>query len=182
MPHILARELSFAIKDKKHPSLDPIVTTLDERGLHLGATIGGALLLNDETAPYAGIGMAAPYIPGLVREYQVNKKALDLLKEVKEVEVVGISKGKGFQGVMKRHNFHGGPASHGSLQHREPGSIGARAKPGRVAKGKKLPGHMGLDTVTKRNIKVSYIDPEKNLIGLKGPVPGPIGSLVIIRK
>lgn len=111
-----------------------------------------------------------------------DKITLDLLKEVKEVEVVGISKGKGFQGVMKRHNFHGGPASHGSLQHREPGSIGASAKPGRIAKGKKLPGHMGLDTVTRRNIKVSYIDPEKNLIGLKGPVPGPIGSLVIIRK
>lgn len=81
-PHVLARELSFAIKDKKHPMLDSIVTTLDERGLHLGAPIGGALLLNDETAPYAGIGMAAPYIPGLVREYQVNKQALDLLKEV----------------------------------------------------------------------------------------------------
>jgi len=111
-----------------------------------------------------------------------DKVTLDLFKEIGEVEVTGISKGKGFQGVMKRHNFHGGPGSHGSLQHREGGSIGARAKPGRVEKGKKMAGHMGLGSITRRNIKVSYLDPEKNLIGLKGPVPGPIGSLVIIRK
>ena len=111
-----------------------------------------------------------------------DKITVDLFKEVGEVEVTGISKGKGFQGVMKRHNFHGGPASHGSTQHREGGSVGQRAKPGRVEKGKKMAGHMGFGSVTKRNIKVSYLDPEKNLIGLKGPVPGPIGSLVIIRK
>lgn len=110
-----------------------------------------------------------------------DKVTVELFKEIETVTVVGVSKGKGFQGVMKRHNFRGGPASHGSLQHREGGSIGACAKPGRVAKGQKMAGHMGLDQVTRRDIKVSYLDPEKNLIGLKGPVPGPNGSFVIIR-
>ena len=104
------------------------------------------------------------------------------LKDVKEVIVTGISKGKGFQGVIKRHNFACGPMSHGSHHHREPGSIGPRAKPGRVEKGKKLPGHMGTDQVTIHKVQVAYLDIEKNLVGLKGAVPGAKNGLVIIKK
>lgn len=104
------------------------------------------------------------------------------LKDVKEVTVMGVSKGKGFQGVIKRHNFSRGPMSHGSHHHREPGSIGARAKPGRVEKGKKLPGHMGTGQITLNKVKVAYLDAEKNLVGLKGAVPGARGGVIIIRK
>ncbi|KKU78259.1 MAG: 50S ribosomal protein L3 [Candidatus Peregrinibacteria bacterium GW2011_GWA2_47_7] len=96
-------------------------------------------------------------------------------------KVTGTSKGKGFQGVVRRHHFAGGPASHGSHMKREPGSIGARARPGKVHKGKRMAGHMGLDRVTEMK-EVVYVDMEKNLIGLKGAVPGGNGTLVIIRK
>ncbi|MFA6549761.1 MAG: 50S ribosomal protein L3 [Candidatus Gracilibacteria bacterium] len=106
---------------------------------------------------------------------------LDSLKEVKEVTITGVSKGKGFQGVIKRHNFSRGPMSHGSHHHREPGSIGTRAKPGRVNKGKKMPGHMGLDTVTIKGVKIMHIDNEKHLLAIKGAVPGAKNNLVIIK-
>lgn len=111
-----------------------------------------------------------------------DKLTLETFKDIEIVQVIGISKGKGFQGVIRRHNFSRGPETHGSHHHRRPGSIGACAKPGRVHKGKKLPGHMGTDKVTIRDIHVVHLDPEKNLIGLKGPVPGANGSLVIIQK
>jgi large subunit ribosomal protein L3 len=111
-----------------------------------------------------------------------DKLTLEALKEVKEVKITGISKGKGFQGVMKKFHFAGGPDSHGHVSHRRPGSIGCRAKPGRVEKGKKMPGHLGSVQITKRNIPVVYMDIEKHLIGLKGPVPGPSGNLIIIEK
>lgn len=107
---------------------------------------------------------------------------VDIFKEGELVRVTGVSKGKGFQGVMKRHNFAGGPASHGSHFQREPGSIGARAKPGRVHKGKKMAGHMGTDTVTLQKVPVGIVDVENNVIGVKGPLPGSKNSLVIIRK
>ncbi|MBU1992192.1 MAG: 50S ribosomal protein L3 [Patescibacteria group bacterium] len=111
-----------------------------------------------------------------------DKVTLETFKEVEEVRVTGISKGKGFQGVIKRYNFSRGPESHGSHHHREPGSIGACAKPGRVLKGKKMPGRMGTDTVTIKRTKVEYIDIEKNLIGLRGPVPGGKNGIIIIKK
>ncbi|OGJ42137.1 50S ribosomal protein L3 [Candidatus Peregrinibacteria bacterium RIFCSPLOWO2_02_FULL_48_14] len=95
-------------------------------------------------------------------------------------KVTGTSKGKGFQGVVRRHHFAGGPASHGSHMKREPGSIGARARPGKVHKGKRMAGHMGLERVTEMK-EVVYVDMEKNLIGLKGAVPGGNGTLVIIK-
>lgn len=107
---------------------------------------------------------------------------LENFKDAELVEITGTSKGKGFQGVMKRYNFAGGPASHGSHMHREPGSVGCRAKPGKISKGKKLPGHMGLDTITLKSVKVAYLNPEHNLIGVKGAVPGANGSCIIIRK
>ena len=83
---------------------------------------------------------------------------------------------------MKRHHFRGGPRTHGSHFMREPGAIGARARPGKVFKGMKMAGHMGLDTITCEDVEVVYVDREKNLLGLKGPVAGSKGSLVIIRK
>lgn len=110
-----------------------------------------------------------------------DKVTLENFQEIETVKVTAVSKGKGFQGVIKRHNFARGPESHGSHHHREPGSIGACAKPGRVAKGKKMPGRMGHDQVTVRKVKVALLDPSKNLIALKGAVPGPNGGLVIIR-
>lgn len=97
------------------------------------------------------------------------------------VHVTGTSKGKGFQGVMKRHNFKGGPGGHGSHFHRAPGSIGQCATPSRVFKGLKLPGHMGDETVTVRNLEVVRVDAEQNLLLLKGAVPGGKGSLLMIR-
>ncbi len=111
-----------------------------------------------------------------------DQVTLESFQDGENVQVMGISKGKGFQGVIKRHNFSRGPMSHGSNHHRKPGSIGACAKPGRVNKGKKLPGRMGTDKITLRSVKVAYLDNEKNLIGLKGPVPGPNGALIVITK
>lgn len=98
------------------------------------------------------------------------------------VDVTGTSKGKGFAGVMKRHGFHGLRASHGvERKHRSPGSVGANSTPGRVFKGLKMAGRMGSDRVTTVNMTIAQIDPENNLILVKGAVPGPIGSLVLVR-
>src|ERR671913_396589 len=98
------------------------------------------------------------------------------------VDVIGVSKGKGFQGVMKRHNFSGGAATHGSMFHRAPGSIGASSYPSRVIKGMRAPGHMGSDRVTTRNLKVVAVDAENNLLIVHGAVPGAPGNYVIVRK
>jgi len=111
-----------------------------------------------------------------------DQVTLESFLETENVRVCAVSKGKGFQGVIKRHNFSRGPESHGSGHHREPGSIGACAKPGRVAKGKKLPGRMGGGRVTLSRVKVARLDSENNIICLKGAVPGPNGTLVTITK
>lgn len=96
------------------------------------------------------------------------------------VTVTGVSKGKGFQGVVKRHGFGGGPGSHGSHFKREPGSIGMRTDPGRVFRGHPMAGHMGLEQVTVKNRAVLVSDVKKNLIGISGPVPGPNGAMVYL--
>lgn len=96
--------------------------------------------------------------------------------------VTGTSKGKGFSGTVKRWNFHRGPMSHGSMNHRAPGSIGASAYPSRVVKGKKLPGHMGNERVTVRNLEVIDVRPEENLLLVKGAVPGPRQGFLLIKK
>lgn len=101
--------------------------------------------------------------------------------EAKKVDVTAVSKGKGFAGVMKRHNFKGGPGGHGSHFHRAPGSIGQCASPSRVFKGRKLPGHMGCETVTTKNLEVVRIDEDQNLILVKGAVPGGKNAVVRIR-
>lgn len=98
------------------------------------------------------------------------------------VDVVGTSKGKGFQGVVKRHGFKGGPGSHGSMFHRAPGSIGSNTYPGRVIKNKKLAGRMGHERVTVKHLEVVKLIPEKNIILLKGAVPGSVNSMLDIKK
>jgi len=98
------------------------------------------------------------------------------------VDVIGTSRGKGFQGVVKRHHFRGGRASHGSMFHKAPGSIGASSYPSRVVKGMRMAGHMGADRVTVRNLKVLRVDAENNLLLLEGSVPGGPNSVVLIRK
>lgn len=114
-------------------------------------------------------------------KYKVGEKiSINIFKEGEEVNVIGVSKGKGFQGVIKRHNFHRGPMSHGSDHHREPGSIGA-AYPQHVFKGTKLPGRMGHDQVTVKNLKIEKIEPEENLIYIHGAIPGPNKGLILIK-
>jgi large subunit ribosomal protein L3 len=98
------------------------------------------------------------------------------------VDVIGVSRGKGFQGVVRRHNFRGGAATHGSMFHRAPGSIGASSFPSRVIKGMKAAGRMGGDRVTVRNLKVVQVDAENNLLVLHGAVPGAPGGYVVVRK
>ena len=98
-----------------------------------------------------------------------------------KIDVQGTSKGKGFQGVIKRHGQHRGPMGHGSMYHRRPGSMGSTSTPGRVFKGKKLPGHMGRVTVTIQNLDVVKVDLDKNVILVKGSVPGPKGAILKIK-
>ena len=98
------------------------------------------------------------------------------------VDVIGVSRGKGFQGVVRRHNFRGGAATHGSMFHRAPGSIGASSFPSRVVKGMRAAGRMGADRVTTRNLKIVAVDPENNLLVVHGAVPGAPGNYVVIRK
>ncbi len=109
-----------------------------------------------------------------------NKLTVESLPLETLVTVKGIGKGKGFQGVMKRWHFSGGPASHGSHFKREPGSVGMRTWPGRIHAGKKMPGHMGSETVTLKHRAVLVNDVEKKIIGIKGPIPGGNGSLVYL--
>ncbi|HEX7533724.1 MAG TPA: 50S ribosomal protein L3 [Syntrophales bacterium] len=125
-----------------------------------------------------------------LREFRVATDSYKLGQELKVdifkvgdyIDVVGTSKGKGFAGVIKRHGFSGGRATHGSMFHRAPGSIGASAEPSRVLKGKKLPGQMGDVRKTIQNLLVIGIRPERNLILVKGSIPGCRNSVVIIRQ
>ena len=125
-----------------------------------------------------------------LREFRVSDVAshkvgdvikVDTFAEGDMVDIQGTSKGKGFQGVIKRHGQHRGPMGHGSMYHRRPGSMGSTSTPGRVFKGKKLPGHMGVDTITIQNLKVVKVDLDKNVILVKGSVPGNKGSILKIK-
>ena len=118
-----------------------------------------------------------------VAAYQVGQQlTVELFTPGELVDVVGVSKGKGFQGGVKRHNWSGGDQSHGSMFHRAPGSIGASSDPSRVFPGHKLPGRMGGDRRTVLNLPVVRVIPEQNLILVRGAVPGHTNSLVMIRK
>jgi large subunit ribosomal protein L3 len=117
------------------------------------------------------------------KELKVGSEAkVDLFKAGDFVDVTGISKGKGFQGGMKRWNWSGGAQTHGSTSHRRVGSIGSSTTPGRVWKGHHLPGHMGMDRVTVQNLEVVKVDAQNNLLLVKGAVPGNKNSYLIIRK
>lgn len=107
---------------------------------------------------------------------------LEIFENVSSVDVSGVSKGKGFQGVMKKFGFRGGPGSHGSGFHRHAGSIGMRSTPGRCFPGSKRPSHMGCDSVTVKNLEVVKIDLEKRVLLVKGAIPGGKGSVVIVKR
>jgi len=111
-----------------------------------------------------------------------DKVSVEVFAPGDTVSVTGVSKGKGFQGVVKRHHFRGGAATHGSMFHRAPGSIGASAYPSRVLKGMRAAGHMGSDRVTVRNLKVVRVDAGKNILVVLGSVPGAGGGYLVIRK
>lgn len=120
--------------------------------------------------------------PGGDDTKQGDSVKVDLFRPKDHVDVIGTSKGRGFAGVVKRHHFRGGDKSHGSMFHRAPGSIGASAYPSRVLKGMRAAGHMGVDRVTVRNLEVMQVDPEENLLLVRGAVPGPNGGYLIIEK
>ena len=145
------------------------------------------------TMPKAGHFAAAGVAPGDqlvelrlddVSGYEVGQElAADVFAAGELVDVTGVSKGKGFAGVMKRHNFRGGPRTHGqSDRARHPGSIGPGSTPGRVFKGLKMAGHMGHARVTVQNLRIVSVDPDNNLILIKGAVPGPTEGTLIVRK
>ena len=124
-----------------------------------------------------------------LREFRVETADVKVGDEVKadvfaagdKIDVQGTTKGKGFQGVIKRHGQSRGPMGHGSMYHRRPGSMGSTSTPGRVFKGKKLPGHMGVQTVTIQNLDVVRVDMDKNVLLVKGSVPGPKGAILKIK-
>jgi large subunit ribosomal protein L3 len=142
-----------------------------------------------EVAHCAKAGLETPV--RVLREFKADAgeevKAGDVytvsvFENIGYVDVIGTSKGHGFQGVMKRWSFQGGPMTHGSHTKRRPGSIGMRQDPGSVEKGHPMPGHMGARRVTTQNLKVIQVRPEQNIILVKGAIPGPNGGMVIVRK
>lgn len=116
-------------------------------------------------------------------KYEVGQeiKVGDMFEPGERIDVSGLSKGKGFQGTIKRYGQSGGHETHGSMYHRRVGSMGANTSPARVFKGKKLPGHMGMDNVTVQNLDIVRVDNERNLLLVKGAVPGPKGGLLVIK-
>jgi large subunit ribosomal protein L3 len=111
-----------------------------------------------------------------------DRVLVDEFKPNQKVDVIGTSKGRGFAGFVKRHHFRGGDASHGSMFHRAPGSIGASSFPSRVFPGMRAAGHMGTDRVTVRNLEIVEVDAEENVLMVKGAVPGPNGGYVMVRR
>ena len=130
--------------------------------------------------------------PGTLREFRVDSvddyelgqvlAVGDLFSPGDVVDVTGVSKGKGFAGHIKRHNFRRGPKTHGSDHHREPGSIGPGTTPGRVYKGVRMAGHMGDEQATIKKVRVVRTDPDRNLLLVNGSLPGARGSLILVRK
>jgi large subunit ribosomal protein L3 len=111
-----------------------------------------------------------------------DKVTVEVFAPGDQVKVTGTSKGRGFQGVVKRHGFHGGPNTHGNTKHRRPGSIGPGTDPSRVIKGKKMPGHYGDHRHTQTHLRIEKIDAERNLIYIRGSVAGPTNGIVLVKK
>jgi large subunit ribosomal protein L3 len=153
----------------------------------------GALKQERSTRAEAGHAQKAglDYAPRTLREFRVEsidgyevgqELKVDQFEAGDKIKVTGTTKGRGFQGVVKRHGFSGRPASHGHPKKRNPGTLGPGTNPSRVIKGKKMPGQMGASQQTVRNLRVERVDPERNLIYVRGAVPGSRNSLVFIRK
>jgi large subunit ribosomal protein L3 len=170
------------------------VTQIRDGETHAALQLGfGAL--KQERATLAELGHARhaglEYAPRTLREFRVEStEGYEVGQELKvdqfeagdRIRVTGTTKGRGFQGVVKRHGFSGRPASHGHPKKRNPGSIGPGTNPSRVIKGKKMPGQMGASQQTVRNLRVERVDAERNLIYVRGAIPGSRNSLVFIRK
>lgn len=164
-PDRLAVQLGFGQrKPKRTPK--PLAGHARKAGLPLAPRV-----LEEFTLP---AGSAAPQPGELV--------TVAIFQPGETVKVSGTTKGRGFQGVVHRHGFHGGPATHGNTRHRKPGSIGPGTDPSRVIKGKRLPGHMGAERHTELGLKVVRVDPERNLLFVRGAVPGPMRGIVAVRK
>lgn len=145
-------------------------------------------LTKAEAARFKKIGISPRRI---LREFRVSSDAdikegsevtVSIFEGVGYVDVTGITKGRGFQGVVKRHRMGGGPASHGHMSHRRIGAIGQRTWPARIMKGKRMPGRMGRVRVTTQNLRVIQVRPADNVLLVEGAVPGPVGGVVLIRK
>ena len=166
--------------------------TADKDGYNAIVVSFGSIKEKNANKPHKGIFAKAgveiqKYLKEIkvenVDEYEVGSKiTVDVFTTEDRVDVQGTSKGKGFQGVIKRHGQHRGPMGHGSMYHRRPGSMGSTTTPGRVFKGKKLPGHMGSQTSTILNLDVVKVDTDKNVILVKGSVPGAKKSIVRVRQ
>ena len=158
--------------------------------VQLGLVENGPAKVNKPTAGHYKKAKVPP--TRLRREFPISEGgetpaegeqvAATLFADGDRVDVTGVSRGKGFQGVMKRHGFSGGGASHGSMFHRAPGSIGASSYPSRVIKGMRGPGRMGGDRVTVRNLRVVQVDAAEHVLVVKGAVPGAPGGYVMVRK
>jgi large subunit ribosomal protein L3 len=128
--------------------------------------------------------------PRVIRRFAITGEApaagsavtVSIFAEGDRVKVRGVSKGRGFQGVVHRHHFGGGPQTHGNTRHRKPGSIAPGTDPSRIIKGKRMPGHMGARNFTELGLRVVKIDAERNLLFVRGSVPGPMNGLVTVRK
>jgi large subunit ribosomal protein L3 len=128
--------------------------------------------------------------PGVIRSFVVAAEppkageavTVAIFAEGDRVKITGVTKGRGFQGVVHRHHFHGGPETHGNTRHRKPGSIAPGTDPSRIIKGKRMPGHMGARKFTELGLRVVKVDAERNLLFVRGSVPGPMNGLLTVRK
>lgn len=164
------------------------VLAIKEKSIQLGFDLPKENSLNKPiTGYFKKIGISPrKFIRECVRdpdkEYKIGEELkVNLFAPGDFVDIIGVSKGKGFQGGMKRWNWRGGPMSHGSMSHRRIGSLGSSSTPSRVWKGHHLPGHMGADRVTLQNLRVIKVDPENNLLLVRGAVAGTKNSYLIIR-
>jgi large subunit ribosomal protein L3 len=150
------------------------------------AELGHAKKAGLEAAPNVLRNFRLDDAPGKTTElpsYKVGDVVkVDIFTPGERVKVTGTSKGRGFQGVVKRHGFGGGPNTHGNTKHRRPGSVGPGTDPSRVIKGKRMPGHYGAERHTQTNLRVEKIDTERNLIYLRGSVAGPTNGILLVRK
>ena len=166
------------------------VKTKDADGYEAVQLGFGEVKANKVTKPKAGHFKKANVEPKKhLREFRLEEISYNVGDELKadvftageSVDITGTTKGKGFQGVIKRHGQSRGPMGHGSMYHRRPGSMGPTSTPGRVFKGKKLPGHMGMQQVTIQNLEIVSVDLDKNVILVKGSVPGNKGAILKIK-